>query len=818
MSELRDQLQRTLGDNYSLERELGGGGMSRVFLAEETSLGRKVVVKVLPPDLAAAVNLERFRREIQLAAKLQHPHIVPVLAAGVSDGLPYYTMPFIEGESLRAKIAHGGPLPVNEVVRILRDTLSALSYAHEHGIVHRDIKPDNILLTDQHAVVADFGVAKALSAATNPGSSLTSLGVALGTPAYMAPEQAAADPTTDHRADIYAVGAVGYEMLTGQQVFSSRSPQAMLAAHAMEAPEPLQKRRASVPAPLASLIMRALEKYAADRPQTAREMLAELDAAVTPSGATTPHMGGLPPIKKVASSSRSTIMAIAATALLLLLGSASWYWRWHRPSSAAAGAAADTTTAINSVAVIPFVNTGGGAQDEYFSDGMTDELAHALSRVPHLRVAGRSSSYAFKGKNAPAQEIGKTLNVAAVVEGSIRRAGERLRVIAQLTSAADGRVVWSDSYESKAKDVFQVQDEFTKAIVGALTPALSGNSGLTVASASRGTTDADAYDLYLKGRYFFLKRGEENLTRSVDYFSQALKRDPQFARAHAGLSMTYAVLPVYAEQIENPDSVFRLSYLSAKRAVSIDSTLGDAHLALAEALSQQDRYADAETEFKRALALQPADMTTHQWHGENLTILGELGGALAEERRAKDLDPLSALMNFEVGEVSGIEGKYDSAITYARRALELQPGFSPAEDNLIVFYILAGKADSALIMLDEQRKRGAENLAGYLTAYAALGRWDEANKLRTRIEASRDEKARLAARMIFRDISGAVDIFVNWTATRLAGTNFGCDPQYDLLKRDPRFVSRLARVGAKVCPAAGDFPIKPPPAQYAVKK
>jgi len=293
--------------------------MSRVFVAEELSLGRKVVVKVLPPDLAAAVNLERFRREIQLAAKLQHPHIVPVFAAGVSDGLPYYTMPFIEGESLRAKIAHGGPLPVNETVKILRDTLSALSYAHEHGVVHRDIKPDNILLTDVHAVVADFGVAKALSASTNPGASITSLGMALGTPAYMSPEQAPADPTTDNRSDLYSVGAVGYEMLTGQQVFSARSPQAMLAAHATEAPEPLQKRRPSVPPALASVIMRSLEKYPADRPQTAREMLAELDAAVTPSGATSPT--GMLPARPVSASKRSKFIAGGAAVIVILLGS-----------------------------------------------------------------------------------------------------------------------------------------------------------------------------------------------------------------------------------------------------------------------------------------------------------------------------------------------------------------------------------------------------------------------------------------------------------------------------------------------------------------
>ena len=288
MVDLRDQLQHTLGDNYTIERELGGGGMSLVFVAEEISLGRKVVVKVLIPELAASVNVERFRREIQLAAKLQHPHIVPVLTAGVSEGLPFYTMPFIEGESLRAKLARSGELPVQEAAKILRDVLSALSYAHERGVVHRDIKPDNVLLTANHAVVTDFGLAKALSASTNPGSSLTSVGVTLGTPAYMSPEQAAADPGTDYRTDIYSVGAMAYEMLTGQLVFSARSPQAMLAAQAIEKPEAVDKKRPSVPPALSSLIMRALEKRPADRPQSAAEMLGALEAAVTPSGATVP--------------------------------------------------------------------------------------------------------------------------------------------------------------------------------------------------------------------------------------------------------------------------------------------------------------------------------------------------------------------------------------------------------------------------------------------------------------------------------------------------------------------------------------------------
>lgn len=281
--DLREMLQQTLGTAYTLERELGSGGMSRVFVAEDMTLQRKVVIKVFPPDLAAAVNLERFRREIQVAAKLQHPNIVPVLTSGDTNGLPYYTMPLVEGESLHARIARDGALPVYDVIRILRDVLSALAYAHERGIDHRDIKPDNVLLAKNASQVTDFGIAKALTAAAAEGSFVTSLGVAIGTPAYMAPEQVAADPSVDHRADIYAVGAMAYEMVSGSQVFPGRTPQATMAAHAIETPEALDMRYPSVPSRLSAFIMRAIEKDAADRPQSAEDMLQELNAVTRAS-------------------------------------------------------------------------------------------------------------------------------------------------------------------------------------------------------------------------------------------------------------------------------------------------------------------------------------------------------------------------------------------------------------------------------------------------------------------------------------------------------------------------------------------------------
>src|SRR5207302_386499 len=321
--DLRDRLQSALGTAYRIDKELGGGGMSRVFLAEEVRLGRQVVVKVLPPELAAGVSAERFEREIRLAAALQHPHIVPLLTAGSQGDLLYYVMPHIAGESLRARIAHERELPVGDTVRILRDVCDALAYAHGHGIVHRDVKPDNVLLSGKHALVTDFGVAKAVSSSSGTGGTLTSLGMALGTPAYMAPEQAAGDPNVDHRADVYAVGALGYELLAGRPPFSGLSPQGMLAAPVTATPDPVTQHRATVPPALAALIMRCLAKHPADRPQRAEELLGQLEAMATPTGGITPEQaaissGTAAAIRRAHPIRVATLFAFAALGVLTL--------------------------------------------------------------------------------------------------------------------------------------------------------------------------------------------------------------------------------------------------------------------------------------------------------------------------------------------------------------------------------------------------------------------------------------------------------------------------------------------------------------------
>src|SRR5438876_2192433 len=375
--------------------------MSRVFVAEETALDRKVVIEVLPPETAAQVSLERFKREILLAAKLQHPHIVPLLTAGESNGLPYFTMPFVDGESLRVRLARHGELPVNHAIRMLREIASALAYAHEHGIVHRDIKPDNVLLSGGSAMVTDFGVAKALSASSNPEhGGMTSLGVALGTPAYMSPEQASADPSVDHRADIYSVGVLAYELLTGQPPFAGRTPQNLLAAHVTEAPEAINRRRASLPPALAALVMRCLEKRPADRPQSASEVVHALDDITTPSGGMTPT--GAQARAAAAPSSRASRGgsrrwgAIAAAVVI-----ASWLLATRTGG----------TAKLRSIAVLP-TDIGADTAHAFLADGLSSDLTTKLSTIPGLSVRAYAPLSVMHGRTV--REAGKELGVGAI--------------------------------------------------------------------------------------------------------------------------------------------------------------------------------------------------------------------------------------------------------------------------------------------------------------------------------------------------------------------------------------------------------------------
>ena len=418
---LRDDLQAALGSSYNIERELGGGGMSRLFIAEEVSLGRKVAVKVLAPELAAGVSAERFQREIKLAAQLQHPNIVPVLTTGVAAGLPYYTMPFVDGLSLRGRLERNPVVPIVEALAILKDVARALAYAHDHGIVHRDIKPENILLADEAAVVTDFGIAKALHAARTdaPGGTLTQVGTSLGTPAYMAPEQASADPSANHLADIYAFGCVAYEMLTGGAPFAHRQPHQLFAAHIGEKPAALLDRRPDCPPEIARLVTHCLEKNPADRPPSARDLSRALDAGSTRTGPT------VIPARPEKSGRKLVIGAVAGVAIFSAFAAIAF-----KGSSGAD---------IRSLAVLPFENVGGDTTNAYFAEGMADELTTELAKIPGLTLASRNSAFRFRGPTVDVRKVGEDLDVGAVLEGTVRRSGDRVRLTAQLTNAANGK-------------------------------------------------------------------------------------------------------------------------------------------------------------------------------------------------------------------------------------------------------------------------------------------------------------------------------------------------------------------------------------------
>ena len=476
-TDLLADLQSHFGNTYALERELGGGGMSRVFVARDERLERRVVIKLLPPSVTATISAERFKREIMLAAGLQHPNIVPVLSAGEFGTLPYFVMPFIDGESLRARMMRG-PLSVRETVMILKDVVRALAFAHGRGVIHRDIKPDNVLLAAGAAVVTDFGVAKALSASRQqlgvktPTPTMTGVGTSLGTPAYMAPEQAAADPSTDHRADLYALGIVAYEMLTGAPPFHGRSPQALLAAQLSEKPAPLTSRRYDVSGPLSMLIMQCLEKEPAKRPKNATEVLRALDdPGVQVSDA---FQAAEAPKQRRKRFIEIGIGVLVAAAVVVA-------WKLTEPAPAP-GTVADSARVVaarrdslavapttpHSIAVFPLVSVGSDAQAGQAAEGITSELATAIARVPGVRVSSQTTAAAVRqGVRTPA-DAARALNATMLVEGTVQRARERLRVSIRLVSVGNDSTVWSSTIDGTTADALALQDSTVKAVAAAV--------------------------------------------------------------------------------------------------------------------------------------------------------------------------------------------------------------------------------------------------------------------------------------------------------------------------------------------------------------
>jgi serine/threonine-protein kinase len=710
MDDLRVRLQNTLGATYTVERELAGG-MSRVFVAEDVALGRRVVVKVLPSEVLSSVSRERFRREIALVAGLQHPLIVPLLTAGELEGVPYFTMPLVDGETLHARLRRSGELPIEDTIRLLREVASALAYAHRKGLVHRDIKPDNILLTEDHAIVSDFGVAKALTAATagDDGThALTSVGIALGTPAYMAPEQAAADPATDHRADIYAFGVVAYEMLTGRPPFDGR-PQELLAAHSTQMPAPIASRRPAVPERLASLVMRCLAKRPSDRPQRADELVRELDEVPGSSRRQHRARGDA----SWGSRALNATIGVAALVIVSAIGYAGWRLA-HPPAPPPSGRF--------SIAVLPENNPRRDVDDQAFSDGVTDELISALGKLQGLQLMGRASVYALRDRSLGVRAFADTLRVAHVLESTVRRFGDRVRITVSLDSA-DGRVMWSQPMERTGKDVFAVQAEVAQAVVRELSRRLGYKNDSLVRQA---TTNKEAWAAFARGKVYRAQYTAASLDSAVSYFTQATLLDPTFAPAYAFLGSTRSLRTVFGYARARDEMPKALRDLAT--AIRLDPLDADTHAVLSDVLMvATGDTAGSARELREALRLDPANSLAHFYEAKRLVGEKRYDSAAAEVRAGLETEPASPQLFMVLGMRAWAMQKRDSAVTYLQQALNFAPMWSFPRHLLAHVYLDRQVPDSAMMEFERAATGGGVNDSTQLAyGYAATHQRDKA--------------------------------------------------------------------------------------------
>jgi len=744
MEGVREDLAAALADRYAIDRVLGRGGMATVYVAEDRRHSRQVAIKVLRSDVAAAIGAERFLREITIAARLTHPHVLPLIDSGQAAGSLYYVMPYVRGETLRQRLVREPRLPLKDALAIARELGAGLDYAHREGFVHRDVKPENVLLADGHAVIADFGIARAICQAG--GEHVTEVGLAIGTPEYMSPEQAAGDRELDGRCDVYAFACVIYEMLAGAPPFSGESARAIIGKHLSEPPTPLRARRPDAPAAVEQALARALAKDPADRFASVADLVAALED--TRAGAAVPAPAGK----------------------------------------------------TRSIAVLPFVNASADPENEYLSDGISDELINALTKVDGLRIASRTSAFALKGKPQDIRAIGALLGVSAVLEGTVRKSGDRLRITAQLSAADDGRNLWSERYDRTLDDVFAVQDEISRTIVSTLRTTFLAD--IADPTPQRYTHNLEAYSLYLKGRYCWNKRSQEGVLESIAFFKQAIDLDPGYALAYSGLSDAYA-LQVDYRSVPVTEG-YRLARGYALKALELDDTLPEAHTSLAWVLHVYDwDWSGAMREYARALELNPGFATAHHWYSFLLMVTGQKEQAVMEALTALELDPSSLSVRRGVGWLSYYSRRYEHALYHLRRAIAMNP---TSEDTYRVLglvlmqqgaYAEAERAFREAITLSPDLSYATAGVAHVL---ALSGRRREAEALVAELEARARARyvtpvafciAHLGLRnidQVFHWLERAYEDRRGWL------TYLRVDPIFDPVKDDPRFAEFLRRM------------------------
>jgi serine/threonine-protein kinase len=653
-SRLFDQVVAALAPAYALKSELGRGGMASVFLAHDRKHDRAVAIKVLAPDLAASIARDRFLLEIRLAARLAHPHILPLLDSGEAAGLPYYVMPYVDGETLRARLDREGPVPVDAALAIAAEVGDALEYAHAAGIIHRDVKPENVMMLSGHAVVMDFGVARAMHTARGPDDT-TNLGVAVGTPAYMSPEQATGDPDIDARSDQYSLALTLFELISGVNPFAGPGARETIIRR-LTGPVPrLRERLPATSGHLDEVLARAMATDPAERFQSVAAFLAALREG-------------------------------------------------HARTESPAGVAAPRAETA-SLAVLPFVNLSRDEDSEYFSDGVTEEIITALSRLRNLRVAARSSAFAFKGQQQDVRQIGRALGVRSVLEGSVRRAGARVRVSAQLVEASSGFQLWSDRFDRDLDDIFAIQEDIARAIVSVLQVRLLGEAARPLAEQS--TTSASAHDLYLRARFNLNQRVESALREAVAQLNAAVEHDPVFVLAHAALAEGHLLLGLYGANA--PLETLPRARSASDAALAIDPSLGEAHSIHGSLAALLDwNWAVAEAAFRRAIILSPrAPGVRQRFAMDCLLPQRRFAEAIRELDEACLLDPLSLIIQASRGVVMHLSGDAAGAVDHLRRLVATHRQFAMA------FYFLgAALRDDRELAASAQAFRDAIDASG----------------------------------------------------------------------------------------------------------
>ena len=677
-----ERLREALSQSYSIDRELGRGGMATVYLAQDSKHDRVVALKVLHPDLAASLGPDRFLREIKLAARLNHPHILPLFDSGSADGMLYYVMPYVEGESLRERLDRDGKLPIDEAIRFAQGIASALDYAHRQGIVHRDVKPENVMLYEGMPMVMDFGIAKAVSAAGS--ETLTQTGMMIGTPAYVSPEQAAGEMNLDGKSDQYSLACMLYEMISGERPFAGNSPQSIMAKRFTETPKPLGELRSAVPASVDWAVNKAMSTESSGRFATS----AQFAQALVSGNLSTPTDTDTLPKASVSQA--------------------------------------------KSVAVLPFANMSADADNEYFADGMAEEIINALSKIQGLRVASRTSSFAFKGKNEDIGEIGRKLKVSTVLEGGVRKMGNRLRITCELVNVADGYHLWSERYDREIEDIFAIQDDISQAIVKALRVILTEGEKKAIENKPR-STNIQAYDYYLRGRQFIHQLRRRSLEYARQMFNKAIEIDPNYALAYTGVADASSLLYQY---FDARDFNLRQADKASKKALELEPDLAEAHVSRGIVGSLTHRFNEAEESFTRALKLEPKLFEAAYWYGMGLMAEGRFQEAIKMFERSSVLRPEDYQSMFFMGQAHKALGNREQegenlrhGLRLMEGSLELNPDDARAANLAAGGYASLGEAENAIKYAERSLAIDPEDpmlLYNVACTYASLGRTDQA--------------------------------------------------------------------------------------------